>query len=200
MSNFARSSLGYPVTSPGLQNTTDARASNHLSSRVLTRYHSCFCFFCHWLFTGLVYTNTIIPVQRQSRCQIARGHWHAQTSVSSGYRTKRGSHKWKPEYLELLTDTTTRYLTSQRRWQGWLHTALSLERRSDPRGCWAGLHKWPMIGQDFLDGFWQFWRYLTAQINEREVRTVRIAVQPAGTFQKLVAFRIRRHRFAFQHT
>ena len=35
----------------------DARASNHLSSRVLTSENS---FFCRWLFIGLLYTKTII--------------------------------------------------------------------------------------------------------------------------------------------
>ena len=36
------SSSGYPALSTGLQNTMDARASNHLSSRVLTREYSFF--------------------------------------------------------------------------------------------------------------------------------------------------------------
>ena len=47
------SSSGYPALSTGLQNTMDARASNHLSSRVLTDKIN--GIFCEWLFTGLVH-------------------------------------------------------------------------------------------------------------------------------------------------
>ena len=43
------SSLGYPVIYTGLQNTMDARASNHLYSRVLTDKF----IFCHWF--GICY-------------------------------------------------------------------------------------------------------------------------------------------------
>ena len=47
------SSSGYPALSTGLQNTMDARASNHLRPDTIH-------FLCQWLFTGLLYTKTII--------------------------------------------------------------------------------------------------------------------------------------------
>ena len=41
--------------------TQRTRANNHFSSQVLTRSFILFYFiFCLWLFTGLVYTKTII--------------------------------------------------------------------------------------------------------------------------------------------
>ena len=49
------SSSGYPALSTGLQNTMDARATNHQPSFDQMKY-----IFYHWLFTGLVYTNTSI--------------------------------------------------------------------------------------------------------------------------------------------
>ena len=51
------SSSGYPVISTGLQNTMDARASNHLYSRVLTDK-----------FTGLAYATVISPAVSVNNC------------------------------------------------------------------------------------------------------------------------------------
>ena len=46
------SSSGYPALSTDLQNTMDARASNHTFNQMKLIFYL-------WLFSGLVYTNTI---------------------------------------------------------------------------------------------------------------------------------------------
>ena len=103
---FSRALIGY--ISSRLQNKMNARASNHLSSRVWPGFLSFsfflffffffFFFFCRWLFTALVYTKIIMP-EELFQCLVCIPNPRGPKTLNSRSRTTyavftRGTFTW----------------------------------------------------------------------------------------------------------